>query len=158
MAGAETIRGGCMCGAVRYEAEKSSFRTGCCHCRMCQMRTGAPFISFVHIPHNDFRYTCGEPKHYKSSEISDTAFCENCGTTIMIQYYPEYYDAYVVLSATLDEPNAYPPERHSGLESQMHWLKLDDDLPCTEHVDDFIALWKSGVDFRDLLRPVTGNR
>jgi hypothetical protein len=150
----ETVTGGCLCGAVRYEADKSAFRTGCCHCRMCQKATGAPFISFVHIPNNAFRYTAGEPKLFNASEISDSAFCGDCGTTIMIRYYPEYYDSYVVLSATLDEPNKYPPERHSGVESQMHWLKLDDDLPRTEHVEDFIEKWKSGVDFRHLLRPV----
>lgn len=150
----EVVTGGCLCGAIRYEADRSAFRTGCCHCRMCQKATGAPFISFIHVPNSAFRYTLGEPKNYTTTEISDASFCGGCGTTIMIKYYPEYYDSYVVLSATLDNPNEFPPERHSGTESQMHWLKLDDGLPRTRHVDDFIAKWKSGVDFRHLLLPV----
>ena len=150
----KVVTGGCLCGAVRYEADKSSYRTGCCHCRMCQKATGAPFVSLVQIPREAFRYTTGEPKYFNASEISDSVFCGDCGTTLMIRYYPEINDAYVVLTATLDDPNGYPPERHSGVESQMEWLKLDDDLPRTEYVDDFIAKWKSGVDARHLQRSV----
>lgn len=127
----EVVTGGCLCGAVRYEADKSSYRTGCCHCRMCQKATGAPFVSLVQIPREAFRYTTGEPKYFNASEISDSVFCGDCGTTLMIRYYPEINDAYVVLTATLDDPNEYPPERHLGVESQMEWLKLDDDLPRT---------------------------
>jgi len=72
----------------------------------------------------------------------------------MIQYYQEISDSYVVLSATLDDPNEFPPQRHSGVESQLKWLTLDDDLPRTEYVDDFIARWKSGEDAGHLQKSV----
>ena len=35
--------GGCLCGAVRYEAAEAPRRIGYCHCRMCQKAGGAPF-------------------------------------------------------------------------------------------------------------------
>ncbi len=56
----------------------------------------------------------------------------------MIIYYSEYDDAYVGLSATLDDLNEYPPERHSRVESQLYWLNLDDGLPRARHVYNFI--------------------
>jgi hypothetical protein len=32
--------GGCACGAVRYRVKNAPFRTGVCHCKFCQRRTG----------------------------------------------------------------------------------------------------------------------
>ncbi len=148
------VTGGCLCGKIRYEADRADYRAACCHCRMCQQITGAPFISFIHVAHSSLKITSGEPKHYQTTDISDALFCGDCGTTLMIKYYPEYYDATVVLSPTLDDPNEFPPDKHSGVEGQLHWLKLDDGFPRTRHVDDFIEKWKAGVDFRDLLIPV----
>ncbi len=35
-----TVRGGCQCGAVRYEAKAASGDAYYCHCRMCQRAFG----------------------------------------------------------------------------------------------------------------------
>ena len=36
-------QGGCLCGKVRYETDGSPERSGVCHCRYCQLRTGSSF-------------------------------------------------------------------------------------------------------------------
>ena len=121
---------------------------------MCQQSVGAPMVLMVHFPRDSLRYTTGEPKFYKSSDAVDRGFCAECGTSIIYRVIPTLSDTIVVLSATLDDPNAFPPETHSGVESQAHWLKLADGLPRTEYVDDFIEQWKSGQDVWGLLRQV----
>ncbi|MCZ6846769.1 MAG: hypothetical protein O7F69_12815 [Alphaproteobacteria bacterium] len=38
------IAGGCLCGAMRYEADEPPFTGTYCHCRMCRRITGSAFI------------------------------------------------------------------------------------------------------------------
>ena len=42
---------------------------------------------------------------------------------------------------SLDHPEVFPPKSHSGIESQLPWLKIDDGLPRWTTEDDpyFIA-------------------
>ncbi len=149
------ITGGCLCGAVRYEANQLPVGGGCCHCRMCQKAVGAPMVPMLHFPREAFRFTsAGEPKFYKSSDIVERGFCGECGTSIIYRLFPELSDKIGVLSATLDNPNEFPPEGHFGVESQMHWLTLSDGFPRTEYVDDYIMRRKTVSDNRQLLRQV----
>ena len=163
MSDAVKITGGCLCGAVRYESTKMptdadridpalDAGAATCHCRMCQKALGAPFGSFVRFPRDGFRYTRGEPKFYRSSEIRERGFCSNCGTSIVTRVNADISDVFTVTSATLDDPNAFPPKGHYGVESQLHWLKLDDDLPRREFPDDFIERRKSGLGYKQHTR------
>ena len=34
--------GGCLCGTVRYALKSEPFDCGWCHCRSCQLTSGAP--------------------------------------------------------------------------------------------------------------------
>ena len=116
--------------------------------------TGAPFVSMVHFSTDSFRYTSGQPKFYKSSEIAERGFCSECGTSIAYRLVLELYEPICILTATLDHPNAFPPESHSGVESKIHWLSLADELPRTAYVDDFIKRWSTGEDIEQLYRSV----
>ena len=44
------LTGGCMCGAVRYELKSEPFDCGWCHCRTCQLNSGAPAMVFASVP------------------------------------------------------------------------------------------------------------
>jgi len=59
------INGGCLCGAVRYEALRMPFRAGYCHCRHCQRALGNIFGPSVMFGHEDFRFTKGALKWWK---------------------------------------------------------------------------------------------
>ena len=43
MSSTEIHEGGCSCGTVRYQTIGQPARTGVCHCRYCQTRTGPAF-------------------------------------------------------------------------------------------------------------------
>jgi len=56
------LSGGCLCGAVRYELQSAPFDCGWCHCRTCQLNSGAPAMVFATVPEGDFVWTSGAEK------------------------------------------------------------------------------------------------
>ncbi len=124
---ATPITGGCLCGAVRYEASEAPKDSGYCHCSMCQRWTGAPASAFVVFSFAALRITRGKPKFYQSSLKVDRGFCSDCGSALFVRY-PET-DEFCVSIGSLDDAASAPPQRHSGIESQLPWFVLADDLP-----------------------------
>lgn len=74
--------GGCMCGAVRYEAIGDPKFVGHCHCHSCRKHSGAPVVTWVAFNPEQVTFTNGEPKLYESSPGIKRAFCGDCGTPL----------------------------------------------------------------------------
>lgn len=129
----ERISGGCACGAVRYELKSAPFDAGWCHCRICQLTSGAPAMVFASVPTDDFVFTAGadKVKSFKSSSFGHRLFCGECGTPLLmrVDHQPETADFSV---ATLDDPDAVAPGFHIFYESKVDWFETADDLPRHE--------------------------
>ena len=123
-------RGRCMCGAIEYEMDEAPFATILCHCRMCQRFNSAPFSVWTVFPEEAVHFIRSEPKWYTSSPIGLRGFCDECGSSLTMTYYaPDKSGTIAILTPTLDNPEDFPPTRHSGVESQLLWLDLNDGLP-----------------------------
>jgi hypothetical protein len=124
------LTGGCMCGAVRYELKSDPFDCGWCHCRTCQLSSGAPAMVFASVPAGDLVWTRGADKvrSVKSSSFGHRRFCGECGTPFLMQvdHQPETLDFSV---ATLDDPEAVAPGFHIFWGSRIGWFDADDGLP-----------------------------
>jgi hypothetical protein len=81
---AKTFRGGCLCGAVRFEAQGEPQNPHTCSCEWCQRQSGATSLTWVEFAESDVRWTgeAGEPVLYRSSDYSSRAFCGQCGSTL----------------------------------------------------------------------------
>jgi hypothetical protein len=125
--------GGCLCGAIRYEASEAPIDAGVCHCRMCQKSTGSAFMAIAGFNWSALRFTRGEPKRYKSSAIMEKGFCPTCGSLLFDQYLERttksHPDMVWIQLGTLDHPEIVPVKWHSGVESQLPWANIDDGLP-----------------------------
>lgn len=129
--------GGCLCRGVRFETWDEPILVGYCHCRFCQLATGAPLNAFVVYKKIAVRFLGNEPTIYKSSPIAVRGFCGNCGTTLFTTHYaPDEADYYSIRLATMDNPADFPPTMHYGVESQVPWLDINDDLPRIRGEDD----------------------
>ena len=129
------ITGGCLCGAVRYEADEPPTTCTYCHCRMCQKAYGNPFGTFAIFRQEAFRVTRGEPKFYKSSETAERGFCADCGSPLIMRVFDSQTLGLMV--GSLDHPEDAQPKKHMGIESQIPWLTIDDALPrktTKEHI------------------------
>jgi hypothetical protein len=145
---AEKVTGGCLCGAVRYESSEPPYNVGYCHCRMCQKALGNLFCAYAFFLTDKIRFTTGQPKFYQSSDIAERGFCPNCGTPLMFRYFGS--DHYTIHVGSLDHPEEVRPNEHSGIESQVPWLTIHDDLPRmrTEDLPSYIEA-KSSVNQED---------
>ncbi len=119
--------GGCLCGAVRYEVSEPPQKSGYCHCRMCQKANGAPCTIGVYFAKHAFRITSGRPTFYRSSDFAERGFCPNCGSRLI--YRPLSTESIAVDVGSLDRPEDTPPTYHTGVESEISWFILDDQLP-----------------------------
>jgi hypothetical protein len=122
--------GGCACGALRYELASTPFDAGWCHCRICQLNSGAPAMAFASVPAGHLVFTQGEDRvrRFKSSGFGHRLFCGACGTPIAMQvdHQPETVDFAI---ATLDEPDAVAPGFHIFHASKIAWFETSDALP-----------------------------
>ncbi len=123
--------GGCHCGALRYRSSVKPVESGYCHCRDCQLLSGAPAVAWASFPVESFEYTTGTPKIYKSSEYGQREFCDNCGTEICFRDSREMKTV-DISAATLDEPERITVEMHTFERSRIRWFEIADDLPRYE--------------------------
>ena len=54
------LRGGCNCGAVRFEVTEPLVAASYCHCRRCQRRTGTAASPSAHPASDAFRIVAGD--------------------------------------------------------------------------------------------------
>lgn len=127
---AERLQGGCVCGAVRYALASPPFDCGWCHCRTCQLTSGAPAMVFASVPAGDLIWTKGadKVKSFPSSSFGHRSYCGECGTPFLmkVDHQPQTVDFSV---ATLDHPEAVSPGFHIFWSRRVPWFEPGDDLP-----------------------------
>ena len=121
------LTGGCLCGAVRYEAREPPFWSGHCHCQNCRKHTGAAFATDAMFRSDELSWTGDEPTFYKSSEVCERGFCPTCGSTVSARYFCEP-DIVIVAAGTLDDANQIEPTLHAFVSRRVDWIKLNDGL------------------------------
>ena len=124
------LTGRCACGDVRYELASAPFDAGWCHCRICQLTSGAPAMAFATVPADDLVFVEGAArvKSRRSSRFGRRQFCGACGTplTIRVDHQPDTVDFPI---ATLDAPEAVAPGFHIFNASRIGWFETADTLP-----------------------------
>ena len=79
------IKGGCLCGAVRYTAEADPTSATVCHCRDCQKFTGSAFAALIRVAKEAMTIE-GTLKTFSSIGGSGNPilrhFCPECGSSI----------------------------------------------------------------------------
>ena len=126
-----TIKGGCHCGAVRYEAAGGALSHALCHCSDCRRSAGAPMVGWAMFRLDMVKVT-GAPKTYQSSPHGRRHFCPDCGTGVFYtnaEILPGIID---IQSATFDNPGVIPPQAHFQTAERVKWMERAHDLPVFE--------------------------
>ncbi len=128
------IDGGCFCKAVRYTVDEGDYVVVNCHCSMCRKTSGAPFVTWLTVPRDIFRWTQGEPKCLQSSEHGNRYFCPECGThmAFITMKREEFVD---ITTGSLDRPEDFVPTRAVHEDSKLPWLPATEILHNSEFED-----------------------
>jgi hypothetical protein len=123
------MMGGCLCGAIRYDAEVPFSSVSVCHCRSCCLASGSPAVSWFVLPRSRFRWLRGTPRLFASSAPVKRGFCDQCGTQLSYQH-SDAPGEIEVTTLSLDEPNQVQPTREIWLSERVAWVPVD---PLLEH-------------------------
>jgi hypothetical protein len=124
------LTGGCQCGAVRYALHMQPVGAHYCHCRMCQRAVGNVFAALAPALKEKIEWTTRPPDFFRSSSAAQRGYCSKCGTPLTFAYDQSKWMCVTI--GSLDVPEKVPPTKHYGIESQVHWLNLNDVLPREE--------------------------
>jgi len=103
--------GGCLCGAVRYEARGEPLFTGHCYCADCRKASGAGFIPFISFAASTVRFQ-GTTRTFTSKAASGRDavrnFCPHCGALLFggIVGQDRFHTIY---AGSLDDPHGFRP-------------------------------------------------
>ena len=114
------VTGGCLCGAVRYESQEPPTEGYYCHCSMCRKHSGNVFGATVRMRGSALRFTKGQPKYYRSSDIARRGFCSECGSplTFVFDTLPDTW----VSIGSLDHPEDWPLTKQATWGQTTHVL------------------------------------
>ncbi|MBI1251258.1 MAG: aldehyde-activating protein [Alphaproteobacteria bacterium] len=117
------MKGGCLCGAVRYEAQGAPLVTAVCHCTHCQKTSGSAFTVNAMVPGPAFSVT-GPVVTYadkgESGGAVDRMFCPSCGCPIASRL---ANGMVAIKVGTLDESAGLSPAVQVWTRSAQGWAK-----------------------------------
>lgn len=125
-------KGGCLCGAVTFEAQGEPLWAAHCHCHSCRRATASVVATYAGFEEDKVRFTGDARKSFASSPGVTRSFCGTCGTPL--SYAADRFPGEIHLFiATFDDPEAIVPTAHVYTTEQISWLHMDDGLPRYEH-------------------------
>ena len=124
------IKGGCLCGGVRYEYGAGIEEISMCHCSQCRKATGSAFIAVSRIESAKFKIVAGTEllKEYRSIPNKARVFCSNCGSPIYsaLDDQPQFKRLRLgTVDTAFTCGNAY----HIFAPSKAAWHEITDTLP-----------------------------
>lgn len=121
-----TRSGGCLCGAVRYEAAWPPLALVVCHCRNCQKQSGSA-LSVVAMLARDALTVTGEMRMFEDRGSSGQPvyrhFCPTCGSPLVTDTPTAEAEGHIFIKAgTLDDTADLCPTVHFWSCRAQHWF------------------------------------
>ena len=124
------LKGSCVCGAIRYEAEGPLSAMGRCHCVQCRKASGAEFATNGSVPAATFRVQTGTEllSSYETSPGAARHFCRRCGSPLFKKNASRPDEVRLRLG-TLDTDADVRPAGHYFVSEKPAWSEITDGLP-----------------------------
>ena len=122
------IRGGCLCGEVRYEVTAPFLFASYCHCTRCQRRTGTAAAASARVAPGSLRVTAGEElvAAWAPPDGFAKCFCSACGGALWSRD-PSDPEVLSVRLGTVDGDPGIRPEYRQFVAYAAPWEPIPDD-------------------------------
>jgi hypothetical protein len=122
------LRGGCGCGAVRFEVTEPLVSALYCHCTRCQRRTGTASSANASPAPGSFRIVQGEERlrAWRPQGGFEKWFCGECGSAVFSRH-PEDADRVSIRLGGFDSDPGIRPDKRQFVAYAASWEPLPDD-------------------------------
>lgn len=123
-------KGGCMCGAVRFEISGPLRNVVYCHCSQCRKLHGTPFASNAGVESKHFKLISGEDQltGYEIVPGIVKSFCKRCGSPITGRN-AKQPDMVRIRLGSIETEITERPSAHIFASSKASWDQICDGLP-----------------------------
>lgn len=133
-AGARTLAGKCLCGAVHCKVADAFVYAVNCHCSICRRATGAAFKPFAAIEREKLEITEGADSLLLfGDETNNDTRCKICGS-FLYSVVRDGSFVHIGMGTLVDEPTMRPTA-HIFVGSKAPWFEITDGLPQYEEYE-----------------------
>lgn len=133
----QAFTGGCACGAVRFETDRTPVFQNHCQCRDCQKRSGTGHGSYLTFPGRAEMKITGTASHWQvagdSGNLKSHAFCPVCGTQVYLTF-AAMPDFIAVPATSLDDPSRFEPQVLTYRVRAWPWDRMDPALQAFDRM------------------------
>jgi hypothetical protein len=126
--------GGCLCGALRYEAEGEPKFAGHCYCADCRKASGSGFIPFMGFPSSAVRFS-GQTRTFTTKAASGADAVRNscpvCGSLVFGGVLGKA-KVHTIYAGTLDDPTLFRPTIAVFTRNRPTWAEIPPGLTIYE--------------------------
>jgi len=122
------LRGGCGCGAVRFEVTEPLESSKYCHCTRCQRRTGTAASVSARPQPGSFRIVSGEERlrAWRPADGAEKWFCGDCGSALFSRD-PRDSDRIGIRLGAFDSDPGVRPSLRQFVAYSAPWEPIPDD-------------------------------
>jgi hypothetical protein len=122
----EPITGGCLCGALRYQAHGGPLYAGYCCCSDCRKASGSGFMPFMGFAPGTLTIT-GQPLlhtlQHRDGRVAERNSCPRCGGLVFGGEVGNP-NGHTVYAGSLDDPSHFKPTMAIFLRDKADWVIL----------------------------------
>ena len=127
----KTMKGGCLCGAVTYEASGEPMIVGHCHCIDCRKTSGTGHGTIFATSEDSVRMTGALASYARAADSGNIVkrhFCQTCGSPIY-NTNSAMTDMVFLRASSLDDPDQVTPQMIVYASRAPKWDVMDPRLP-----------------------------
>lgn len=126
---AQSYRGECLCGGVRFVLHGTPREVRLCHCHQCRSGTGAAFNVSVPVDEDAVNFEARDTiREFESSPGKFRAFCDTCGAAVYSRRPSRPGNLRLRGGLIRDLPRA-DDLRHIFWKDRWPWIDTIDDAP-----------------------------
>jgi hypothetical protein len=134
----QRITGGCLCGAVRWEAQGAPRFAGLCYCADCRKASGSGFVGFMSYPADAVRFS-GETRVFRSPSFRGGEAvrnsCPACGGLVFGGEVGKD-TSHTIYAGSLDEPSDFRPAIAIFNRDRPAWALIPEGVTVFETMPD----------------------